>query len=41
LLNDTLAALFALERHLLYRMPMPVGVSLMAIARHAAADEPR
>ena len=30
LLNDLLAAVFALERHLVCRVPMPVGVSLLA-----------
>ncbi|TMA57135.1 MAG: class I SAM-dependent methyltransferase [Deltaproteobacteria bacterium] len=30
LLNDVLAGVFALERHLVHRVPMPVGVSLLA-----------
>lgn len=33
LLNDALAAMFAFERHLVWRVPMPVGVSLLAVAR--------
>jgi SAM-dependent methyltransferase len=30
LVNDILAAVFALERHLIRRVPMPVGISLLA-----------
>jgi SAM-dependent methyltransferase len=33
LINDLLAAVFAIERHLIGRVPMPVGASLMAIGR--------
>jgi SAM-dependent methyltransferase len=33
LVNDVLAALFALERHLVRRVPMPLGVSLLATVR--------
>ncbi len=33
LVNEILAAVFALERHLLYRVPMPIGVSLLATVR--------
>lgn len=33
MLNEALASLFAFERHLLWRVPMPVGVSLLALAR--------
>jgi SAM-dependent methyltransferase len=31
--NDALAAVFAFERHLLFRVPLPFGVSLMATYR--------
>jgi SAM-dependent methyltransferase len=33
LANDVLAALFAAERHLVSRVPLPIGVSLLAILR--------
>lgn len=33
LANDVLAALFAAERHLVHRVPLPVGVSLLATVR--------
>jgi SAM-dependent methyltransferase len=33
LINDFLTGLFAFERHLIGRLPMPVGVSLLATAR--------
>jgi SAM-dependent methyltransferase len=36
-LNDLLAGLFAAERHLIGRVPLPVGVSLLAVARAPAA----
>lgn len=35
LANDVLAALFAAERHLVHRVPLPVGVSLLATVRAA------
>jgi SAM-dependent methyltransferase len=36
-LNSTLAAIFGLERFLIGRIPMPIGVSLIMIARKKAA----
>jgi SAM-dependent methyltransferase len=33
LMNDILAAVFSLERHLIKRLPLPVGVSLLATVR--------
>lgn len=33
LINEVLTAVFALERHLVLRVPMPVGVSLLASVR--------
>ena len=35
LLNNILRGIFGLERHLITRVPMPVGVSLLAILRSA------
>jgi SAM-dependent methyltransferase len=32
-MNDILAAVFSFERHLIRRLPMPLGVSLLATAR--------
>jgi len=36
-LNRLLGAIFASERHLLGRVPLPAGVSLLVIARRSAA----
>lgn len=33
LVNELLAAVFTLERHLVHRVPMPIGVSLLATVR--------
>lgn len=33
LMNEILAAMFAMERHVIYRVPIPVGVSLLATTR--------
>jgi len=33
LMNEILAAMFAVERHVIHRVPMPVGVSLLATTR--------
>jgi SAM-dependent methyltransferase len=33
LMNEVLAAVFSLERHLIHRLPMPIGVSLLATVR--------
>ena len=38
LANDILTRVFALERHLVHRLPMPIGVSLLAVARRTGAD---
>jgi hypothetical protein len=35
LLNRTLRTVFASERHLVGRLPLPVGVSLLVVARKA------
>ncbi|MBX3278751.1 MAG: class I SAM-dependent methyltransferase [Acidobacteria bacterium] len=35
-LNDLLKGIFSMERHLVGRIPLPIGVSLMATARMAA-----
>jgi SAM-dependent methyltransferase len=37
--NAMLQALFAGERHVVGRVPLPAGVSLMAVARRPAGDE--
>jgi SAM-dependent methyltransferase len=39
-INDILAAIFAVERHVIQRVPMPVGVSLLATARLDRAGRP-
>lgn len=38
-INEMLAAVFALERHLICRLPLPVGVSLLATVRLSAAHK--
>ena len=38
LVNEILARVFALERHLVGRVRLPVGVSLLAVARAPEAD---
>jgi len=38
--NELLAAVFGAERHLVGRVPMPVGVSLMAVWRSAPNPDP-
>jgi hypothetical protein len=37
-LNETLAWIFAAERHLINRIPMPVGVSLLATFQNEGLD---